>query len=89
MMQIVQNVKNMEFQSQKSKQFLKAGSVLHLIQSILLPKIDSLQLAEPEPAGRSSWLSRFPVKGRRRFVRPISARYMHAKEIESYEAQNP
>src|SRR5260370_39904805 len=29
------------------------------------------------------------VKGRQRFVRPISARYMHAKEIESYEAQNP
>ena len=45
--------------SQKSKQFFKAGSVLHLIQSIPLPKIDSLQLAEPEPAGRSSWLSRF------------------------------
>ena len=29
------------------------------------------------------------VKGRQRFIRPISARYMHAKEIESYEAQNP
>jgi uncharacterized protein len=29
------------------------------------------------------------VKGRQRLVRPISARYMHAKEIESYEAQNP
>jgi len=29
------------------------------------------------------------VKGRGRFVRPISARYMHAKEIQNYEAQNP
>jgi hypothetical protein len=37
----------------------KAGSALHLIQSIPLPKIDSLQLAEREPAGPSSWLSRF------------------------------
>jgi hypothetical protein len=87
MMQIAQNVKNTDFRSQKSKQFFKAGSGLHLIQSILVPKLDSLQL--PEPAGRSSWLSRFPVKGRQRFVRPISSRYLHAKEIESYEAQNP
>ena len=89
MMQIAQNVKNMEFRSQKSKQFFKAGSVLHLIQSILLPKIDSLQLAEPEP-GRPLFVAfTIRVKGRQRFVRPISARYMHAKEIESYEAQNP
>ena len=29
------------------------------------------------------------VKGRQRFIRPISARYMHTKEIQSYEAQNP
>ena len=29
------------------------------------------------------------VKRRQRFIRPISARYMHAKEIQSYEAQNP
>ena len=89
MMQIAQNVKNMEFRSQKSKQFFKADSALLLTQSILVPKIDSLQLAERKPAGRSSSLSRFPVKGRQRFIRPISARYMHAKEIQSYEAQNP
>jgi hypothetical protein len=54
-----QEVKNMELRSQKSKLFFKAGSVLHLIQSIPLPKIDSLQLAERKPAGRSSSLSRF------------------------------
>ena len=24
------------------------------------------------------------IKGRKRFIRPISARYMHAKEIQSY-----
>jgi uncharacterized protein len=29
------------------------------------------------------------IKGRQRFIRPISARYMHANEIQSYEAQNP
>jgi uncharacterized protein len=29
------------------------------------------------------------LKGGRRLVRPISARYMHAKEIASYEKENP
>jgi uncharacterized protein len=28
-------------------------------------------------------------KGGKRFIRPISARYMHAKEIKSYEEENP
>jgi hypothetical protein len=89
MMQSAQNVKNMEFRPQKSKQFLKAGSVLHPIQSILLPKIDSLQLAELEPGRPLFVVFTIRVRGRQRFIRPISARYMHAKEIESYEAQNP
>jgi len=29
------------------------------------------------------------VKGGRRLVRPISARFMHAKEVASYEKENP
>jgi len=29
------------------------------------------------------------LKGGRRVVRPISARYMHAKEVASYEKENP
>ncbi|MGH7744804.1 MAG: BrnT family toxin [Steroidobacteraceae bacterium] len=29
------------------------------------------------------------VKKGRRLIRPISARYMHAKEIASYEKENP
>ena len=29
------------------------------------------------------------VRGGKRLVRPISARYMHRKEIESYEKANP
>jgi uncharacterized DUF497 family protein len=28
-------------------------------------------------------------KGRKRLIRPISARYMHAKESKSYEEENP
>ena len=28
-------------------------------------------------------------KGDRQLVRPISARYMHKKEVESYEEENP
>jgi len=28
-------------------------------------------------------------KGGRRLIRPISARYMHAKEVTSYEEENP
>lgn len=28
-------------------------------------------------------------KGRKRLIRPISARYMHAKEIRHYEEENP
>jgi uncharacterized protein len=28
-------------------------------------------------------------KGEKQLVRPISARYMHKKEIESYEKENP
>lgn len=33
------------------------------------------------------WTER--VEGRSRLLRPISARYMHEKEIEHYERQNP
>ena len=29
------------------------------------------------------------LKGGRRMVRPISARYMHAKEVATYEKENP
>jgi uncharacterized DUF497 family protein len=29
------------------------------------------------------------LKGGRRVVRPISARYMHAKEVATYEKENP
>jgi hypothetical protein len=29
------------------------------------------------------------LKGGRRLIRPISARYMHAKEVASYEKENP
>jgi len=29
------------------------------------------------------------IKHGQRFIRPISARYMHKKEVEHYEAQNP
>jgi len=28
-------------------------------------------------------------KGRKRLIRPISARYMHTKEIKHYEEENP
>jgi uncharacterized protein len=28
-------------------------------------------------------------KGDKQLIRPISARYMHKKEIESYEEENP
>lgn len=28
-------------------------------------------------------------RGRKRFLRPISARYMHAKEIKHHEEENP
>lgn len=28
-------------------------------------------------------------RGRQKFIRPISARYMHQKEIDSYEEENP
>jgi len=40
--------------------------------------------------GRSVFLV-FTVrkKGRKRLIRPISARYMHAKEIRHYEEENP
>ena len=41
-------------------------------------------------AGRSVFLV-FTIrkKGRKRLIRPISARYMHAKEIRHYEEENP
>jgi uncharacterized protein len=29
------------------------------------------------------------MKGGRRLIRPISARYMHAREVASYEKENP
>ena len=29
------------------------------------------------------------MKGARRLIRPISARYMHAREVASYEKENP
>jgi hypothetical protein len=40
--------------------------------------------------GRSVFLV-FTIRknGRRRLIRPISARYMHAKEIRHYEEENP
>jgi len=40
--------------------------------------------------GRSVFLV-FTIKksGRKRLLRPISARYMHAKEIKHYEEENP
>jgi len=38
--------KNMEFRSQKSKLFFKVVPMLHLIQSIPLPKIDSLHCSQ-------------------------------------------
>jgi len=31
----------------------------------------------------------FRIRGGERLVRPISARYMHGKEIDGYEAQGP
>ena len=30
----------------------------------------------------------FRIRGGERFIRPISARYMHAKEVKSYEKEN-
>ncbi len=41
-------------------------------------------------AGRYVFLV-FTVRERRgeKFIRPISARYMHQKEIDSYEEENP
>ena len=40
--------------------------------------------------GRSVFLV-FTIRkrGRKRLIRPISARYMHAKEIKHYEEENP
>ena len=40
--------------------------------------------------GRSMFLV-FTIRkrGRKRLIRPISARYMHAKEIRHYEEENP
>jgi uncharacterized DUF497 family protein len=40
--------------------------------------------------GRSVFLV-FTIRkrGRKRLIRPISARYMHAKEIRHYEEENP
>lgn len=34
-----------------------------------------------------SWRLRIRDHGTERLVRPISARYMHAKEVKHYEAQ--
>lgn len=43
-----------------------------------------------DAAGRHVFVV-FTLRGRegRRLIRPISARYMHKREIEAYEAQNP
>ncbi len=40
--------------------------------------------------GRSVFLV-FTIRenGGKRFIRPISARYMHRKEVDSYEKENP
>lgn len=40
--------------------------------------------------GRSVFLI-FTIRkrGRKHYIRPISARYMHAKEIRHYEEENP
>jgi uncharacterized DUF497 family protein len=40
--------------------------------------------------GRSVFLV-FTIRerARKRFIRPISARYMHSKEVEHYEEENP
>jgi hypothetical protein len=41
-------------------------------------------------AGRRIFLVfTFRERGGRTYVRPISARYMHAKEVERYEKENP
>jgi uncharacterized protein len=41
-------------------------------------------------AGRSAFIV-FTLRRRddKQFIRPISARYMHKKEIEAYEKENP
>ena len=42
------------------------------------------------PAGRHVFLV-FTIRDKRgkRYIRPISARYMHRKEVEHYEKENP
>jgi len=41
-------------------------------------------------AGRMIFLAfTFRRRGSRTYIRPISARYMHRKEIEHYEKENP
>jgi uncharacterized DUF497 family protein len=38
---------------------------------------------------RCSWLFTFGMKDGQRLIRPVSARYMHKKEIEAYETESP
>ena len=41
-------------------------------------------------SGRSVFLVfTIRVRGGKRFIRPVSARFMHRKEIEHYEEENP
>ena len=42
----------------------------------------------PDP-GHSSDEQRLRARGGEKFIRPISARYMHQSEIDSYEEDNP
>jgi uncharacterized DUF497 family protein len=40
-------------------------------------------------AGRPAFVAfTIRVKGKRRFIRPVSARFMHAKEVAAYEEEN-
>ena len=43
-----------------------------------------------DPAGRHVFVVfRIRTRDGRHFIRPISARYMHRKEVASYEKENP
>ena len=64
-------------------------SMLRPFQFARTAKIALSQSDEIEQGARCLWRSRLRTRDDRQLIRPISARYMHAKEIAAYEKASP
>jgi hypothetical protein len=77
----------MAFRLRRSKLFLSAVHVLR--QSTNTQWMEDRFIAVGRIAGRPVFVAfTIRVKDRRRFVRPISARFMHAKAVAAYEEES-